>query len=126
MKWLSNTLALVVLLAIFWWLTGRPAADREKDAEQDPPNVVVGNSEIAPLPIADESAIGAAILEGYASDTQGLREDLDQLGELLSSYLTLNKSPDPLPLASNLFNSSVMIQFAAKKLRATKNPKEFT
>ena len=81
-----------------------------KPADGGPPDKASGPDRSIRTPeiISDETAIGLAILEGYGSETQGLREDLDQLGNLLTSYLTLNKADDPLPFASNLDIAAAM------------------
>ena len=97
----------LTLVLIGWWLQTKPGSEAPQVA---PPKTSVKDEPIINQPeiISDETAIGLAILKGYGSDTQGLREDLDQLGQLLTSYLTLNKADDPLPLASNLDIAAAM------------------
>lgn len=89
-----------LLVFVGWWLQTRSGSPDTPP----PPKLVeeVDRSVLKPEIVSDETAVGLAILEGYGAESQGLREDLDQLGNLLTSYLTLNKADDPLPLASNL------------------------
>ncbi len=97
----------LVLVLSGWWLQTRPHPDQPQVI---PPkaSVQIDRPIKAPEVVSDETAIGTAILEGYGKVTQGLHEDLDQLGKLLTSYFTINKAADPLPMASNLDIAAAM------------------
>ena len=102
-RWLVFAGGLALVL-IGWWLNGRPPSNKLSAVQHEE----VDRSVRLPEIVSDETSVGVSILEGYGTETQGLREDLDQLGNLLTSYLTLNKADDPLPFASNLDIAAAM------------------